>query len=125
MSNIVVLGAIEKKPTPVKRQVRFQITARQSEIAPVFLVIPHLTSNMIIGSDWMLRTGMIIDFAHKDIAINGVNIPPELTSFGRPASEKLSVSEDNDITYIQIIKTVHKTIRNFLKISLKQNHLVG
>lgn len=111
VANIVVLTAIKETPTPVRKQVMLEIKVEELKVSAVFLVIPHLSSSLIVGSDWLLRLRAIIDFSSRSLTINGTVIPPELVSFGRPPSECLSVSEDDDYTYIQILRVNNSRTR--------------
>lgn len=104
VANVVVLTAIRDKPTPVRKQVMLEITVGTFKLSLVFLVIPHLSSKLIIGGDWMMRLRMVIDFSCRSVVINGARIPSELLSFGRAPSERLNVSTDNEFTYIQTVR---------------------
>ena len=53
VTNMVVLTAVKNKPTPVRKQVMLEMRVRFRVIPTVFLVIPHLSKNLILGSDWL------------------------------------------------------------------------
>ena len=103
--DVAVYTAIGKKPTPVKRQIRLDVMVRNQKINTVFLVIPQLTSNIILGNDWMINNGVIIDFSTQSISIRGIRVPSELVLYGKSVPERLDVQRDNEFTYIQILRS--------------------
>ena len=104
VANMVVLTPIKDKPTPVRRQVMLDVVVGTFKISTVYLVIPHLSGNLIIGRDWMSRQGMVVDFANRSLTVNGENISPEFVSFGKNPLERLNVAEKDEVTYIQIVR---------------------
>ena len=115
VANVVVLTAVKERPTPVRKQVMLEVVVGGRRVSTVFLVIPHLSSHLIIGSDWMSHMGLVIDFSCQSMTINGEVITPELVSFGRAPPERLNVSESNDFTYIQILRITDGMIPLHLK----------
>ena len=89
--NVAVYTAIGKKPTPVKKQIRVDVMVGNQKINTVFLVILQLTSNIILGSDWMINKGVIIDLSTQSISIRGIRVPSELVLYGKSVPERSNV----------------------------------
>lgn len=53
----------------------------EKRIDTIFLVIPQLSTEMIIGSEWLYKNKCIIDYEKVAIRIRNVWISPSLVSF--------------------------------------------
>ena len=60
--------------------------------------------NVVLGNDFLLRNGIVIDYWYKRIKIKNETIPASAVLFERDCMEKLFSSETNDKTRIYIIK---------------------
>lgn len=88
VSNLMVSTAVGKKATPIKRHILIEIEIDNMRIENSFLVIPHLTSDMILGNDWMSRNDAIIDYKTTSIEIRGKRLAESSMAFERGASEQ-------------------------------------
>lgn len=52
VNNVQVVSAVTKKCTAVRKQVLLEIIIDGYKTNYVFLIIPYLTSEMILGNDW-------------------------------------------------------------------------
>ena len=69
VSNVTVSTAIGKKGIAVKKQVKLKIEIDTYKSYFVFLIIPHLSSEVVLGNDWNLANGSIINYNNKTIQI--------------------------------------------------------
>ena len=75
-----------------------------------FLVVPRLSSSVILGNDWLMGNKAIIDYENLSLTIQGTPIPKSCISFDGLSSEKLvTTKRQDDITYIQTINTHFNT----------------
>ena len=70
----------------------------------VCLVIPYLSSEVILGNDWNLKNGVIINYNNRTIQIKDKQISSSVVLFERSISDKLFTSQDDEMTYIYVIK---------------------
>lgn len=74
VSNIMVSTAIGKKSTSVKKQIYVEIDI-DGQITPyVFLVIPCLSDKIILGNDFHLKCGIIINYWIREISLKNRKI---------------------------------------------------
>lgn len=105
VANMVVTTAVGKKPTKVKRQVVLEISFGTLTVSCPFLIIPCLTSNMIIGNDWMHQNKAVLDYDRMSLTVKGYIVPPELILFDRARSERVISTQQDDIVYVQIVRS--------------------
>ena len=67
VSNLYVTTAIGKKSTTIKKQIWLDIELGGRILSCPFLVIPFLTSSVILGNDWMLRHEVILNYKSQTI----------------------------------------------------------
>lgn len=68
----------------------------EKRIDTIFLVIPELSTEMIIGSEWLYKNKCIIDYEKVAIRIRNVWISPSLVSFetvSSPEHRSVNVNE--------------------------------
>ena len=104
IANVTVSTAIGKKMTNVKKQISVKIEICDCTLSATMLVIPFLSSNVVLGNDFLLRNGIVIDYWYKRIKIKNETIPASAVLFERDCREKLFSSETNDKIRIYIIK---------------------
>lgn len=105
VSNIMVTTAIGKKSTSIKKQIMLELEINKCIVSHIFLIIPFLTSKIILGNDFHLSNGLIIDYWNKQIRIKNQIIPENLVLFEGNYLEKLFLSKKDDVTCIYIART--------------------
>lgn len=105
VSNLMVSTAVGKKATPIKRQILIEIEVDNMLIENSFLVIPHLTSDMILGNDWMARNNAIIDYKTMSIEIRGKRLAQSSMAFERGASETLFCIQKDKTVYVYVLNS--------------------
>ena len=60
VSNTYITPAVGNKSTAVKRQIRVKFLVNDRFLISNFLIIPYLTTSVILGNDWFHRHGFII-----------------------------------------------------------------
>ena len=81
VTNLSVYVAIGKKNVTIKRQVQLELEIGKIKSVHPFLVIPGLSTSVIIGSDWMDKNRVIIDYENCKIKLLGEYLPDEFTVF--------------------------------------------
>ena len=110
VSNIILLTAIGRKPTTIKKQIFYEIMIGKQKYRSCFLVVPRLSSSLILGNDWLMDNKAVIDYENLSLTIQGTPIPKSCISFDGMSYEKLvTTKRQDDITYIQIINTHFNT----------------
>ena len=104
VTNMVVSTAIGKKGTVIKRQILLEFHIGKYVNIHTFLVIPHLSSEIILGNDWCCKNGLVIDYYERNIRLQKVVIPTSLMRFEGNSSDKIILSKSKETTYIYIIK---------------------
>ena len=108
VSNVIVSTAIGNKNTTVKKQVLFDFECDSYTNNHVCLVIPYLSSNIILGNDWNLRNGIVINYNNQSIHIKEKVISSKSVLFERSVSEKICTSQNKETTFIFIISVNEK-----------------
>ena len=103
VSNVHVQVAIGKKTATVKKQILVDLVVGDKTIPTCFLAIPHLTSSIIIGNDWLTLNKSIINYEDFLMTIAGYKIPEKLIKFDKIISERVITVEQNDSIMIHII----------------------
>ncbi|KAK2575274.1 hypothetical protein KPH14_007659 [Odynerus spinipes] len=70
----------------------------------VFLVVPYLSSECILGNDWLHENKINIDYEKKMIYVKGKPLNPALVTFEREWSEELNTTQNDQDNHIQIIR---------------------
>ena len=103
VNNITVSTAIEKKSTNVRKQTYINVEIDGHKINHIFLIVPFLSNKIILGNDFHLNNGLIIDYWQREIRIKDNKIPKSLVLFERKGSEKLLLLKNDDNTHIYIV----------------------
>lgn len=103
VSNMTVSTAIGKKSTTIKKQVSLSFEIGSRKFAFIFVVVPFLTSQIILGNDLHLRYGTIINYQNQTVCIGGNIIPNAFTWFEKSASDRVKVSNEKGNTLVYII----------------------
>ena len=70
----------------------------------ICLVIPFLSNDLILGNDFLLKNGVILDYCNINIKLKNRIIPKNLVLFERDSSEKLILSKNEETTCIYLVK---------------------
>lgn len=69
-----------------------------------FLIVPHLSKQINLRKDWLLKNRVIINYDSRNIAINGVDLSNSIFQIGNKISREISRENQNDeIQYIQML----------------------
>ena len=103
VTNMVVTTAIGKKSTSVKKQILLEITFGDLSVSSPFLIIPYLTSPMILGSDWFYTNRVVVDYDKMTFKVRDYVVPEDLATFDKWRPERLISNAEGDVTYIQVL----------------------
>ena len=101
--NVMVSTAIGSKNTTVKKQILLELECDGYRNTQICLIIPFLSSEIILGNDWNLRNGIIINYSNQTIQVKEKIISSKAVLFERGASDKLYVAQREDMTFIYVI----------------------
>ena len=85
VTNCILLTAIGKKPTRIKKQVLLNIRIGTCEKLVTFLVVPGLSNKIIFGNNCLLDDEVILDFKNRKIIVDFYDVPCKLMLYGRPS----------------------------------------
>lgn len=106
VTSVVILTAIGKKTTHIKRQIMCERNIGQDKFNSVFFSVPHLSNDIILGNDWLLENKIIIDYRDLRICEGDKILEPDLITFSSRRDKDNVLNYDNDIQYIQMIKGI-------------------
>ena len=109
VSNFMVISAIGKKKSPVRHQTLLPLKIANMTIRSVFLIIPNLTSKMILGNDWLFDNRAVLDYDLCEMRIAGTKTSENYLHYGRRPQERIRSSVEQDVTYIQILQSDEPT----------------
>ena len=89
VSYLVVFVAAGKKTITIRKKVQITIKFWKFGITHAYLVVPGLTTDVIIGVDFLKKYGGIINFKNETFELCGEKIPSDLICY------KLSDSSQN------------------------------
>lgn len=81
VTNLVISTAIGKKSTTIKRQIFIRIQIENMTTESSFFVVPYLTSEIILGHDWLSRNKVIMDYDRKIITVQGRQLAETVVTF--------------------------------------------
>lgn len=103
VSNLYVTTAIGKKTTTIKHQAYLEVEIAGMRLGYSFLIIPYLTSTVILGTDWMSRNEVILNYKNYTVEVGGSLLSNSLVRFDRGASETLICSKKDQDTFVFVI----------------------
>ena len=119
---MIVSTAIGKKRTSVKKQVYLNFKIGDYKNCFIFLVIPYLSTEIILGNDWNLANGILLNYDSKTISIKKNLVPSNLVLFEGSTSESILTAQRDETTFIYLIELQRfniNTIEEF-KINLEK-----
>lgn len=100
--NTVVSGADGKRSQRIKYQLLVDVKINELVVPTIFLVVPMLAHNVILGNDWLRPNKIIIDYDAKNIAIRQKILDENRVMFDI-SSQKSFVQTQNLQTCAQVL----------------------
>lgn len=69
LTNILLTTALSNKTVKIKSQIYLTFSIKNYETHGIFLIVPQLSTPLILGTDWLLENGVTIDYNKKEISI--------------------------------------------------------
>jgi len=69
LAGILLTTALSHKSVKIKSQIYLTFKIQNYETHGVFLVVPQLSTSLILGTDWLLDNGVKIDYDKKQITL--------------------------------------------------------
>ena len=120
VSNVIVSTAIGNKNTTVKKQILLDFECDGYINNHICLIIPYLASDIILGNDWNLKNGIVINYNNQSIRIKEKIISSSPVLFERGISEKICTSQNRETTFIYIILINDNKIETNKEINVKE-----
>lgn len=88
LAGILLTTALSNKSVKIKAQIYLNFSINNYETFGIFLVVPQLSTPIILGTDWLLENGVIIDYNAKEISLPSItkNLPFKLIADHDPNS---------------------------------------
>lgn len=88
LTGIFLNTALSHKTIKIKSQIYLNFHVQNYKTHGIFLVVPQLSTPLILGTDWLLENGVTIDYNSKEISLPSIedNIPFKLTQDNDPNS---------------------------------------
>lgn len=110
VANVHVAPALGRKAVAVKKQVLVKMRIGEIICDHIFLVIPFLTTAVILGHDFLCKNGAVLDYRNMVISIRSVIVDQSLVMFDGESADRLTVSQCDQMTYLTIIEACPKHI---------------
>ena len=101
VSNLTVYVAVGKKNVRVTEKVYLTMLIWKLEISHSFIVVPGLSTEVIVGADWLKKHGGIINFKDEVLELQGQCIPRQLLVYR-------SETENKDYASCQSLRIVRE-----------------
>lgn len=112
VSNVSVTTAIGKKSTTVKQQVCLDVEIEGKVLGFTVLLIPFLTSTVILGNDWMIKNELILNYKNNTIEVAGTVLSGSTVVFAGGASETLLCSRKDREMIVYIINSEEESLKD-------------
>lgn len=98
VTGVTISTAIQGRSKKITRQAYIPLTVFGNDAPGIFLVIPHLATDMILGDDWLTRYGVILNYVTHQVEFPRWNLLSPFrsrTGMGSPSGSttKISVNE--------------------------------
>lgn len=93
LTGILLTTALSNKTIKIKSQIYLNFSVQNYKTHGIFLIVPQLSTPVILGTDWLLENGVTIDYDRKEISLPSVqdNIPFKLINDNDPNSLNNSI----------------------------------
>ena len=118
-SKVYVVMAIGKKSTTIQKQILAEININNDVFTFVFLVVPFLTTHIILGHDWLIKNEVIMNYKTGNLVIRNNVVPRNLILFEHNSSDRVSVHTEEEITYVHILQTIDFNNRTNKSVNLE------
>ena len=81
VTNLFISGAFGRKSCRIKNQVFLNLKIGKLVVQSIFLIVPQLGYDVILGSDWLLKNKVIVDYEKSKLYVNKEMISESLVSF--------------------------------------------
>jgi len=75
LTGILLTTALSNKSIKIKSQIYLNFSIQNYQTHGIFLVVPQLSTPLILGTDWLLENGVTIDYNNKIISIPSLKKP--------------------------------------------------
>lgn len=88
LTGVLLTTALSSKSIKIKAQIYLNFSIDQHETYGIFLIVPQLSTPLILGNDWLLENGVAIDYQTKTISLPSIHnkIPFKLIADPDPSS---------------------------------------
>lgn len=117
LTGILLTTALSNKSVKIKSQIYLNFSIDDHETSGIFLIVPQLSTPLILGTDWLLDNGVTIDYNTKVISLPTLpnKIPFKLIADHDPDSltnslKNINISENNQIMYERPAHSMYQPI---------------
>ena len=112
VSGVSLFTAVGRRPTTIKKQISLEVEIGNIRLPTNFLVVPGLSNQIILGNDWLLRNGVRVDYKEFSVYIDDFPVLQRLVTFDRTSFDKMCISGEDDMAYIQTLEQVNTDCLN-------------
>jgi len=69
LTGILLTTALSNKSVKINSQIYLTFFINDYETFGIFLIVPQLSTPLILGTDWLIENGVIIDYNKKEISL--------------------------------------------------------
>jgi len=69
VTGVTISTAVQGRSKKITRQAYISLTVFGNDAPGIFLIIPHLTTEMILGDDWRTQYGIILNYVTHQVEI--------------------------------------------------------
>jgi len=116
LTGILLTTALSTKSIKIKSQIYLNFSIQNYKTQGIFLVVPQLSTPIILGTDWLLENGVTIDYHSKEISLPSIDnrIPFKVIKDDDPSSlinslKNISVTDDHLTMYERPSHLIHQT----------------
>lgn len=81
--------------------IKFQIGEYSS--SHIFLVIPQLSVDIVLGDDWHWQHKLVLDYSESRIFLGGSLVEDSSVTFRRNSCDRVNTITENEVTYVCVI----------------------
>jgi len=100
VTGVTISTAIQGRSKKITRQVYVPLSVFGHEAPGIFLVIPHLSTEMILGDDWLTQYGVILNYVNHQVEFPKWNtvspFRPEIVDIHSPQITQIIVHQELD-----------------------------
>jgi hypothetical protein len=108
VTGVTISTTIQGRSKKITRQVYVPISIFGHEAPGIFLVVPHLSTNMILGDDWLTQYGVVLNYVTHQV---------EFPKWNRVFSFRPDTGETSPTQITRII--VHQKLDRFMPTAIE------